>query len=109
ANFGPRVDAGAGGQHVLDPGTAGIDQRAGFYGVTCSAGEVLHRDMPDTVGLPDLHGARAGADFGAAVVRIARGEHVEARGVDQTVGIFKTLFVAVRLQRLADLVTGKVD
>ena len=48
-------------------------------------------------------------DFGAAIGGIARGEHDEARVVDEAVGIFKALGVAVGDQRLADLVMREID
>ena len=70
---------------------------------------ILDGDVPDAVDLPDLDRARAGADFGAAIGRIARGEHDEARVVDEAIGIFKTLGVAVGDQGLADLVMDEID
>ena len=70
---------------------------------------VLDGDLPDAVDLPDLDRARAGADFGAAIGGIARGEHDEARVIDEAVGIFKALAVAVGDQRLSDLVMGEID
>ena len=62
---------------------------------------VLDGDLPDAVDLPDLDRARAGADFGAAIGGVARGEHDEAGVIDETVGIFKAPGVAVGDQRLA--------
>ncbi len=70
---------------------------------------VFDGDLPDAVGLADLDRAGAGADFGAAIGGVARGEHHQARVVDEAVGIFKSLGVAVRHQRLADLVAGQID
>ena len=93
AHPGLGIDAGARCQHVLDPGAAGIDQRAGSDGAAAAVQSVLHRDVPDAVNLPDLDRAGAGADVGAAIGRVARVERDEPRVVDETVGIFKGLFV----------------
>ena len=95
------------GQHLLDPGPAGIDQRARLDRAARAGQRILDRDVPDAVGLPDLDRARAGADLGAAVGGIARVEHDEPRVVDEAVGIFEALGVAVGDQRLADLVAWR--
>ena len=63
--------------------------------------------MPSACRISTARGA--GADFGAAIGGIARGEHDEARVVDEAVGIFKALGVAVGDQRLSDLVAGEID
>jgi hypothetical protein len=49
--------------------------------------------VPDTVDLADLGGAGAGADVGAAIGGIARVERDQPGVVDETVGLFKGLFV----------------
>ena len=108
-HLGARVDAGARRQHLLDPGAAGIDQRAGVDGGALAADGILDRDLPDAVDLPDLDRAGAGADLGAAIGRIARGQHHQARVVDEAVGIFEALGVAVGDQGLAHLVMGEID
>ena len=53
---------------------------------------VLDRDLPDAVVLPDLDRAAAGADFGAAIGGIARGENHEPGVVDEAIGIFEALW-----------------
>ncbi len=58
---------------------------------------------------PDLDGARTGADFGAAIGRVARGENHKPRVVDEAIGIFEAPGVAVGNQRLSDLVVRKID
>ncbi len=108
-HFCARVDAGAGGQHVFHPRTAGIDQRAGPDGLARAAGGVFDGDLPDAVGLPDLDRTRAGVDFSATIGGIACGEHDEACVVDETVGVFKALGEAVGDQRLANLVMREID
>ncbi len=70
---------------------------------------VFHRDVPDAVDLPDLDRAGAGANLGTAIGRIARGEHHEARVVDEAVGIFEGLGVAVGNQGFAHLIPGQID
>ena len=77
--------------------------------VRVSADRVLDGDVPDAVDLPDLDRARAGVDFGAAIGGVARGQHDEARVVDEAVGIFKALGVAVGDQGLAHLVMDEID
>ena len=108
-HLGARVDAGAGAQHVLDPGPAGIDQHAGADGLALLADGVFGRDLPDAVDLPDLDRAGAGADIGAAIGGIAGVQRDEARVVDKAVGIFKALDVAAGNQRVADHVVGEID
>ena len=70
-----------------------------FSTVTCQ--------MPSTCA--DLDRARAGADFGAAIGGVARGQHDEARVVDEAVGIFKAPGVAVGDQGFAHLVMDEID
>ena len=70
---------------------------------------VLDGDVPDAVDLPDLDRARAGVDLGAAIGRIARGEHDEARVIDEAVGILKAFAVAVGDQGFSHLVMDKID
>ena len=70
---------------------------------------VFDGDLPDVVVLPDLHRARAGADVGAAIGGVARGENHQPRVIDEAVGIFKALRVAVGDQGLADLVARQID
>ena len=65
--------------------------------------------MPDAVDLADLDGAGAGADVGAAVGGVARGEHDEPRVVDEAVGIFEGARVSAGCERMADGVGGEID
>ena len=108
-HLGPRIDADAGGQHLLDPGTAGVDQHACLDGVAGAGGAVLDRDVPDAVDLPDLDRAGAGANLGAAIGGIARSQRDQPRVVDEAVGIFEALGVAPGDQRLADHVAGQIE
>jgi len=48
-------------------------------------------------------------DLGAAIGGVARGEHDQARVIDEAIGIFEALFIAAGNQRLADLVARQVD
>ena len=66
-------------------------------------------ELPDPVGLPDFGGARTGADFGAAIRRIARGQDHQPRIVDKAVRILKALGIAVWNEGPADLVAGQID
>ena len=108
-HLGARVDADARRQHLLDPGAAGVDQHARLDRVARAVGGVLDRHMPDAVDLPGLDRAGAGANLGAAVGSIARGQRDEPRVVDEAIGIFKALAVAARDQRLADHVARQID
>ena len=91
-------------------GSAGVDQRAGVNGARARRLTVFSTvtcQIPSR--LPDLDGAGAGADFGAAIGGVARGEHHEAGVIDEAVGIFKAPGVAIGDQRLSDLVAGQID
>ena len=108
-HLGLGVDAGAGRQHLLDPRSAGIDQRAGLNGAALAAGGVFDGDLPDSIAGADFDGARTGTDFGAAVGRVARGEDHQPRVIDKAIRIFKAPGVAIGNQGPADLVARKVD
>ena len=96
-------------QDILDPWSAGIDQRAGLNCAARAARGVFDSDAPNAVGLADLDRARTGVDFGAAIRRIPRGEHHQPRVIDKAVGIFECPGEAVRHQGPSDLVPGQVD
>ena len=90
-------------------GPPALTSTRALNGGALAADGVFDGDLPDAVGLPDLDRARAGADLGAAIGGVARGQHHEARVVDEAVGIFEAFGVAVGDQRLADLVAGEID
>ncbi len=65
--------------------------------------------MPDAVDLADLDRAGAGADVGAAIGGVARGQHHQPRVIDEAVGIFEALCVAAGDEGMADGVAGEID
>jgi hypothetical protein len=83
-------------------------QHAGANAGTHAAHSVFQIDLPDAFDLPDRDRAGARADIGAAVGRVARGQHHEAGVVDEAVGIFKAPGVAIGDQRPADRVLRQV-
>jgi hypothetical protein len=48
-------------------------------------------------------------NFGAAIGSVPRGQHDEARVVDEAIGIFEAALVAVGDQGLAHLVMDQID
>jgi hypothetical protein len=88
---------------------ARVDQHPRADAAALATCGVFDRDVPDPADLPDLQRTGAGADFGAAIGGIARGEDDEARVIDKAVRILKTSGVAVGNQRTPDLVAGQID
>src|SRR3954462_193875 len=84
-----------------------VDQHAGGDRPALTRQRIFDRPPPAPVLLPDLDGARTGADFSASIRRITRGENHKTSVVDETVGILEPLGKPFGNQRLSKLTGGK--